>query len=141
MKSMRSLFALAFVVIAVTTAPAQAARLVPVDDQTNAVPNIGSKPLTLQEVRKDILKGALGRGWKMVSDNSGTARFRIDDQRKGAFNAVIDIVYTPTNYTIKYVSSDGLKYNDTDRTIHSRYANWMNLLVQSINRELIASAS
>lgn len=141
MTGMRNSAMAIFALLAVLSAGAEAARSVPVEDQTNAILNIGSKPLGAPEIKRAILRAAVSRGWQPINDAAGKVRLQLDEKKKGAYRLVIDIVYNAKNYTIKYVSSDGLKYSESDRTIHSSYARWTNLLIQSINRELTSGST
>lgn len=140
MKITKSLYAVAFVALTLLSVSAHAARAVPVTDQTNAVPNVGSKPLSITDVKKAVMKAALSRGWQITNDSPGKLRLRLDDNRKAAYHVVIDVLYTTQSYTLKYVSSDGLRYDEGAKTIHSSYSRWMNMLTKSINKELISAS-
>ena len=139
MNRMRGSVLTAFVLLATLSAGVQAAKSVTVQDQTNAVPTVGSAP-SAGDVKKAILRAAVERGWQPISDTGGRVRLQLDEKKKGAYRLVIDVVYDAKNYTIKYVSSDGLKYNEKDSTIHSSYQRWTNLLIQTINRDILAKS-
>lgn len=136
MKNTKHVAVLAFAFLMALSPLAEAARSVPVDDSVNAVPNYGSKPPTAADVRKAIIKSALQRGWQPINDTGGKVRLQLDEKKRGAYRLVVDVVYTAKNYTIKYVSSDGLRYNEEQRTIHSSYSRWLNMLVKTVNREI-----
>lgn len=134
MKNVKSVAVLVLAFLLVLSPLAHAAKSVPVEDSQNTVPNFGSKPVTAADVKKAIIKAALQRGWQPISDAGGKIRLQLDEKRKGEYRLVVDVVYDAKNYTIKYVSSDGLKYDGS--TIHSSYSRWINLLVQTINKEI-----
>jgi hypothetical protein len=48
--------------------------------------------------------------------------------------AVVDILYSPSQYRIMYKSSDALLYDGTQ--IHRNYNKWVELLERRINIEL-----
>ncbi|MGZ5817666.1 MAG: hypothetical protein ACXWJD_02865 [Burkholderiaceae bacterium] len=121
-----------------------------------AVPAGG--PYTLNEVRKSILSAAMRHEWRVESDKPGIARIILDGRTDRSL-LEMDIVYDEKAYSIKYVHSEGLKYDkgmktDTPKiepgkgnyttrdysrsaTIHPSYARWMKNLTNAINTELM----
>jgi hypothetical protein len=134
MKKLTCLMTFIFVFI-VLTGNAAAMRPVPIEDITHAVPNF-DKPLSASDVRKSILKAALARRWQPVEVAEGKIRLQLEEKRKNPYQLVIDVIYDDKNYTIKYVSSNGLRYNESSRTIHPSYQRWTHMLVTTIYREL-----
>jgi hypothetical protein len=119
------LLALAFVVSGcVRTLPVYNVTDAPVITASGAQPNLAA-------VRNAITTAAQDKGW-VVRD--------IDDEHIEAtvhvrkHTAVVDILYSPSQYRIMYKSSDALLYDGTQ--IHRNYNKWVELLEQRINIEL-----
>ncbi|MGZ3235980.1 MAG: hypothetical protein ACXU8A_01235 [Burkholderiaceae bacterium] len=68
------------------------------------------KTYTMNEVRKSIISGAMQHEWRIDSDTPGNVRVILDG-RKDHVVLVMDVVYNVKSYSIKYVRSDGLKYD------------------------------
>src|SRR5262245_28677485 len=114
----RSFTTMVFVLLTTMTFAVHAAKSVSTQDQSSMVPNIGSKPVTVADVKKAILGAAIDRGWQPMEDTGGKVRLQLDDKRKSEYRLIVDVVYDAKNYTIKYVSSTGLKYDEKGGTIH-----------------------
>lgn len=88
---------------------------------------------TDQEVQAVIIKGCLARGWQPVLDGQGQIHAMINVRSKHF--AEIEIPFTAASYSIIYVSSDNLDYNEKRQTIHRNYNNWVVKLSATINKE------
>ncbi|MES2563578.1 MAG: hypothetical protein V4637_12710 [Pseudomonadota bacterium] len=86
--------------------------------------------LGVDEVRQSILTAGSRLGWEMRVDRPGhiTGRFLVRNHA-----AIVDIDYTPTNYSIKYRDSINLDYDGSN--IHRGYNRWIQNLDQAIQVE------
>lgn len=96
-----------------------------------AVP--AGKAFTLKDVRKAVLSGAMFHHWQMESETPGKIRIKLDGRRDRAV-LVMEVVYDTKSYSIKYVSSENLKYDG--HSIHPSYARWMKNLTDAIDMQL-----
>lgn len=107
------------------------------------IQNVDNRPvpttaqrLTMTEVEAEISEAAFGRGWLIEKKSEGhlVATFR-----KQVYEAVVDITYTPTNYSITYKSSQ--KLIDNEGKIHHNYGRWIGNLDQDIQLRLSQAGS
>jgi hypothetical protein len=131
MKFTSNLMTLMFAVLMGTTTLANAHNVELTEPGPISIPS--SKPLSTKEIRKAILHGVERHNWKVESDSPGVIRIKLDGRRDRAV-LVMDVVYDTKSYSIKYVSSEGLRYNG--KTIHSSYSRWITNLTSSIDTEL-----
>ncbi len=103
--------------------------LVPVMDINNTNFPTGH---TLEEVENAIINGASVKGWQMRKVEPGKMRGQLN--MRGKHQAVIDIFYTKDYYSIKYVNSMGLKYENGK--IHPNYNRWIHNLRYAITNQL-----
>lgn len=158
MKLARNLMALMFTVLMGVhmTANAQLDAVPLIEPGPITVP--GGAPYTMNEVRKAVLSAAMRHEWRVETDKFGMARIILDGRTDRAV-LVMDIVYDEKAYSIKYVSSEGLRYEKGTKTdlpqvdaskgnyatrdysygptIHPSYARWMKNLTNAINTELM----
>jgi hypothetical protein len=134
MKLVSVLMSLMFALLMGAHSTAMAARAVAVTDlgpiSTNTV-----KPHTAADVRKAIIAGAATHQWTVQSETPGTIELKLR-ARRDSVELVLDVNYDANSYSIKYVSSEGLKYNKERNTIHAVYARWLNNLTAAINTQL-----
>ena len=52
--------------------------------------------------------------------------------------AIVDVTYDTSTYSIQYVDSTNLNYNESKGTIHKNYNGWIQNLENAIQRELSA---
>ncbi|MGD1879194.1 MAG: hypothetical protein ACFB13_17035 [Kiloniellaceae bacterium] len=108
------------------------ARTLPVYNVTEApvVTGSGTTP-SLNQVEDAIVKACRDKEWfaDPVADGHIVAKVRV---RK--HTAVVDILYSPTNYSITYKDSEMLLYDGT--LIHRNYNKWVQLLADRIDQEL-----
>ncbi|MGI2259700.1 hypothetical protein [Shewanella sp. GXUN23E] len=99
------------------------------------VKNVQSAPvafnLTTEQVKSAILQSGIDRGWVMKEITPGVIRGEIFIR---SHHAVVDIEYSDKSYSINYVSSDNLKYDEGK--IHRNYNRWVNNLDVDIKRAL-----
>ncbi|MGB4117588.1 MAG: hypothetical protein WBK51_13695 [Polaromonas sp.] len=99
-----------------------------------AVTSASGKAMSNAEVRAAILRAGAALGWQMRDEGSnmlvGTILLR-------DHTAVIEIPYSPSNYSIKYRSSTNLK--ESGGNIHKNYNGWIQNLTRGINAQLTAS--
>ncbi len=91
-------------------------------------------PLTLAEVRKAIVAGARSKGWKPVDvdENTIKASIVVRDRHR----AEVSIPYSTSAYSIVYVSSENLDYDEKKQKIHRNYNRWVANLSNSIQIQL-----
>jgi len=88
---------------------------------------------TAQEVRAIIIEGCLARHWSPVLDGDGIIRATINVRDKHF--AEIEIPFTSASYSILYVSSNNLDYNEKRQKIHRNYNNWVVKLSATIDKK------
>lgn len=72
-----------------------------------------------------IVSGASKKGWRVTKIKPGLAEATITVR---SHYAKVQIPYTNTRYSIKYVESRNLKYNAAEKTIHRNYNGWVKRL-------------
>ncbi len=87
--------------------------------------------LTLNEIKKAIIRGAMSKGWTVKNDGKGKILATL---RLRGHLLVVSITYDKKNYAIAYVDSSNLLYDG--KHIHRQYANWIKNLRQAINANL-----
>ena len=115
-----------------------ACKTAPVLNVTNEPVNsvAGQPGLTIEQVENVIIGAAIKRGWKPKVVNEGLIEARLDLRQH---TAIINIAYTPTTYSIKYVDSQNLHYNNGK--IHRNYNNWISHLSRDIQLGLWQEAN
>ena len=106
----------------------------PLINMTNvAVPcNAAGKTLTSDEVRDAIIAACKKRGWvPTITVPSHQIRATLNTR---GHQAVVDIDFSPKDYSISYVSSNKLNYRDGK--IHRNYDRWVKTLSNSIQKNL-----
>ena len=131
---------LAFVsaaILSAATMQAEAAcmRCGPIQNVTDApVTSASGKPMSVEEVRKSIVRAGVTLGWKMSSDApckvTGTLNVR-------KHTAVVEIPYSARSYSILYKSSANL--DEGDGQIHNNYNGWIKNLAKGIDAQLVAN--
>ena len=85
---------------------------------------------------ENIIKtAAVGRGWTVQDAGPGKIKATLKSREH---EAVIDILYSKTDYSIEYVSSVDLLYEDGK--IHRNYNRWVRTLESDINKALNVAA-
>lgn len=86
------------------------------------------------------VKAALhGRGWDVTKDMPGHVEARLE--KPDSYYVAIDLDYTATRVKIRYIDSEGLGYDEEDRSIHGNYNKWLRILSKDILKfvDLLAS--
>jgi hypothetical protein len=126
-KSLVLLLVLVFPVIGMAAKPIQNLVDVPVPVNVDA-----TRP-SLEDVRTAIISACQARGWTPVLGEGNTVLASI--LVRSTHYAEIEISYTESAYSITYVSSRNLDYNEKKQKIHRNYNNWVNKLSGTIQRE------
>jgi hypothetical protein len=109
------------------------ARQVPLTDpQPIAVP----AGLKVEQVSKAIRAALAGRAWAVTSEEPGHIVSTLNVREH---MAKIDIVYDVQTIKISYLGSGELMYAEKkgQRVIHRNYLNWIQNLVNDMNRNLV----
>ncbi len=105
-----------------------------------SIPKIGNRTLSLDEVKKVIMKsnGTHYVRYSMKDVEPGIIRCNLDF--KNRHQAWVDITYSQESYSIKYVGSHNLRYTpaseENSETIKEHYNTWIRDLNESIQRTL-----
>ena len=91
-----------------------------------------TQTLTQAQIEKAILTAGAKRNWQMKVVSPGLIR---GDLTVRTHQASIDIRYNERNFSITYVSSNGLGA-DGNGNIHRSYNKWVTLLDRTIQKEL-----
>jgi len=91
-------------------------------------------PFADQEVRAAIIEGCIAKRWLPEVNDDGAIRATILVRQQHF--AEVEITYTPTTYSIMYVSSRNLDYNAKRQRIHGNYNKWIVNLSASIGKSL-----
>jgi len=86
---------------------------------------------TITNVEKAISRAGAGLGWSMTKKSDGHILGKLALRKH---LAVIDITYSKSSYSIKYVDSTNLKYSGG--LIHTNYNGWIENLEKAINIQL-----
>lgn len=84
----------------------------------------------LRQRAEQIKRAGAGLGWLMQDVQPGLIRGTLDLR---GHQAVVDVPYTPTTFSIRYAASNNLNY--TGSNIHSNYNSWVRNLEQRITAE------
>jgi hypothetical protein len=78
---------------------------------------------TLDEIQQAVAKGCVAKGWrpKVASEQEIECTITVRDRHY----VKVRIPYTETHYSILYVDSREMDYNEAKQTIHRNYANWI----------------
>jgi hypothetical protein len=87
--------------------------------------------LQSKQVKSAIYESAENRGWLVSEIKPGLIRAKLYVR---SHQAVVDIPYNDKFYSILYVESENLKYDDGQ--IHRNYNRWVNNLNVDIKRKL-----
>lgn len=91
----------------------------------------GSADRSLKDVERSILAACSRRGW--VARPAGPGRIEASITIRTRHRASIEIAYTATDFSIRYVDSSGLDYKNG--RIHRNYNRWVFKLSQTIHQE------
>ena len=104
------------------------------------VMNVEDTPVALnlqsKQVKSAIYESAENRGWLVSEIKPGLIRAELYVR---SHDAAIEIPYSDRFYSILYVESENLKYDDGE--IHRNYNRWVNNLNVDIKRKLAQMAA
>jgi hypothetical protein len=100
--------------------------------QTPVVTGTG-KPVTAEQVRSAIVRAGSGLGWQMTPVDPGLVSGRL--ALRGHV-AVVDVRYSPKDFSITYKDSTGLDY--ANGQIHKNYNGWVENLDRDIRANLLS---
>jgi len=92
--------------------------------------------LQSKQVKSAIYESAENRGWLVSEIKPGLIRAELYVR---SHHAVVDIPYNDKFYSILYVESENLKYDDVE--IHRSHSHWVNNLNVDIKRKLAQMAA
>lgn len=113
-------------------APAEAARVQPIENVENASVPAG---LDMTAVRNAIIDGCSARNWVAKEIEDGELQCTVQVR---SHTAVVNIGYTTENYSITYADSVNLKYKDGK--IHRNYNSWVQNLNGDIRNALLKAS-
>ncbi|MEO1201097.1 MAG: SHOCT domain-containing protein [Pseudomonadota bacterium] len=128
---MKKLLTVTFLVATLVSLSAEAARKIenlvnlPVPDRVD-----GSK-FTLAEVRALIMQGCTKREWKPETESDSVLTCAI--LVRGRHYVKVEIPFSETAYSILYLDSEEMNYNEAKQTIHRKYNGWVENLRMMID--------
>jgi len=138
MKSMLRIFLLALVMV-----PAIVGAASPINNLKDVPISLKADgtSLTNQEISAAIIEGCIAKGWSPIVNEQGAIRATIAPR---VHFAEVEITYTPTTYSITYVSSRNLDYKHYKKKpdrIHKNYNSWIVKLSASISKAFHTASS
>ena len=94
---------------------------------------IDGSSATLDDVKKAIISGCQRKGWNAVLD--GDTQIKCSILVRGRHYAEITIPYSESSYSILYLDSRELDYNEEKQQIHRNYNGWVIKLSRAINQQ------
>jgi hypothetical protein len=88
---------------------------------------------TVEEVQAAIIGGCRVKGWTPKIEAPG--RISASILVRGKHYAEVSITYTAAAYSIQYVTSRDLDYDEASQEIHRNYNKWVTLLSETIQRQ------
>ncbi len=103
--------------------------------QDEQVPlKVDRSAFTTRQVQSMIMESCIAKGWTPAIKRKGVISASITI--RGKHYAEVEIPFTANSYSILYVSSENLDYNEERQSIHRNYNNWVLNLAASIDRTL-----
>ena len=124
----KNLFVIAFVMLGVFMLGG--CRTAPVLNIDNAAISVNGN-YTQADVKKAIIRAGTSLGWQMKEQEPGRLKGTLFLR---THEAIIQILYDKSKYSIKYVDSKNLDYDGTN--IHSNYNGWIENLNRNIKVQL-----
>jgi hypothetical protein len=120
---------------AATMAQANCGRCAPIFNVSNAATtNASGKTLTNDQIKAAIIRAGAGLGWQMKDEGPGKIVATLLIRKH---TAVVEIPYSPSGYSINYLSSVNL--DESGGQIHKNYNGWIQNLTRGINSQLSGS--
>ena len=91
---------------------------------------------TTGQVEAAIEDGLKDHRWVETGKQPGRITAKVEGIGKGHPTATVAIVYSASTYSIEYVDSTGLSYDEKTGSIHGNYKKWTNNLRASIDKRL-----
>lgn len=123
--------AIAFGLIVAATVALGACRTSPVRNVDEMAYTTDSKDYTMEQVADAIIRAGSGLGWNMQKTGPGELTGTLFLR---SHMAKVRIPYDADSYSILYVDSSNLKYDDGK--IHSNYNSWVQNLSNAIQGQL-----
>jgi hypothetical protein len=132
--TLRAILLAASLCVVAAAANARSAVMVNLGHQSISTPS----PLTTKAVHDAIIAGGSTHSWKVVGDKPGMLTLEADSRDH---QAVVDVAYDATGYTITYKSSNNLNYEQGEKktTIHPKYNQWVENLNTSIHNATLSA--
>lgn len=92
--------------------------------------------LTAADVRAAMIRGAVTHDWVIRDVAPGRMEAVLVEPGAGGWTITLEFVYTATDYSILYKSSENLL--DRKGNIHSSYSRWTRNLIKAIDAQAIA---
>ena len=105
--------------------------------RTAPIYNVSHKavsPTSYSRMQSAILRAGNSLGWHMSKVRKGLIRGKLALR---THVAIVNIFYSGSGYSIKYVKSINLKYNPQKGTIHNNYNGWVKNLETAIDAQLM----
>jgi len=99
----------------------------------NVEKNTIEDPKSSKKVYRAIKEAGQSLGWKIRKTAPGVAQGKL---LLRTHIAIIKINYNRLSYSIHYVKSENLKYDDEKKTIHKNYNGWIQNLEKAIEVRL-----
>jgi hypothetical protein len=95
--------------------------------------------LSAKDVSKAIRSGIVSRGWVVAKDENGKIDAVLNVRKH---EVKVNIGYDAKQVKITYLSSENLDYSEKngERRIHKKYNQWIDNMVQDIQRQLQVTA-
>ncbi|WP_316978966.1 hypothetical protein [Shumkonia mesophila] len=108
----------------------------PIQNVDNHPVPYSAQKLSVTEIGNEIAEAAIARGWMV--DKKADGHLVATLIKPTAYEAVIDLKYSQTSYSIVYNTSRGLL--DSQGNIHHNYGKWVILLDRDIQERLSLAA-
>lgn len=93
-----------------------------------------SKPLTLDDYERAIVRAGSKRGW--VFEKVSPGHLVGTNNLRGKHTAIVDVVFDTEKFSINYKDSKNLKWDPSTHTIHPNYNSWVDLLKGDVQSEI-----
>ena len=107
------------------------------DEIKSGIPDVQILPvaeLSYEDLQKIVQTAAINRGWIPKVMDKKTVNCKLDV--RGKHKCEVNILLDPKKITIRYVSSENLKYDPVKKTIHRNYHNWVKNLQTDISKQI-----
>lgn len=119
-------------------------RLAPIDDPYSIRFQGGPPEVTKEKIAQAAKLIGTSRGWQVASETDG--RMELTNLVRGQHEATIEIAYDANGYSVRYLRSVNLLYQERLRSgiplraIHRNYNGWIKGLVTGVNKNISAPA-